>query len=467
MDIILRSMVTGAFACTVLCAPAVFAWQQNNSPTLAAAQVLNAGSSAGASQVWKLPSESSTRLDVLEIKDMDINDVFKMLSARTGMNIIAGKSVQGRVTIFLRDIDVRDALTVILKSNGLAYEEQRGVFEIMTAEDYQQKYGLRFGIETKTEVFDISYGKAEDIVRTIAPMLTRDIGHVEFDAPFNRIVVTDSLPKLEQVKRLIGSMDQKQEEVLIEAKIIQVELKDGFSMGIDWNTILSYKDKSRGTFRSDFSLGSAVSPRSITTIGTLGPQDYQIVLDMIESKSKTRILSSPRIAVINNQEAKIHIGETKPYVTTSLTTPATGPTTTAETVNFIDVGVKLNVTPTIHGDGYVTMKIRPEVSTASLNITTSQKNEIPIVQTSEVDTTIRVKDGVTIIIGGLIKDESLDSNDRIPVLGNIPVLGKLFRKESRSTSKSEIVIFLTPHIISGDVHVDPDKYFSIKGNKPY
>jgi type IV pilus secretin PilQ/predicted competence protein len=419
-------------------------------------------------QVWKLPSEGKgSRLDVLELKDMDINDVFKLLSARTGLNIVAGKTIQGRVTMFLRDVDARDALSIILSSNGLAYEEKRGMLEIMTAQEYEEKHGFKFGVDMNTEVFDISYGKAEDVVKSILSMSTRDLGHIEFDEVTNKIIVTDTLPRLAAMRRVIASMDRKPKEVLIEARIIQVVLKDGFSMGINWSLLLSHTDKVRARTDNDFGLGASVSPKSITTIGTLGSQDYQVILDMIESMGTTRVLSSPRVAVINNQEAKILIGSTKPYVTTSLTTPSSGPTTTAETVNFIDVGVKLNVTPTIHDDGYVTMKIKPEVSSAVDKVTTAQKNEIPIVETSQVDTTVRVKDGITIIIGGLIKDEALEKKNGIPFLGSIPVVGRAFRNEQRSTEKTEIVIFLTPHVISGDIRAEHDQLPLIKGDKPF
>ncbi|MEI8011841.1 MAG: type II and III secretion system protein, partial [Candidatus Omnitrophota bacterium] len=143
----------------------------------------------------------------------------------------------------------------------------------------------------------------------------------------------------------------------------------------------------------------------------------------------------------------------------SATTSNTTSSTTSESVNFIDIGVKLHVTPTIHDDGYITMKIKPEVSTASTSVTSAvTKNEIPIVDTSEVDTTVRVKDGVTIIIGGLIKDESQDINNKIPLLGSIPFVGKVFSHQEKGLAKTEIVIFLTPHIITGDIKDEPSAF---------
>jgi type II secretory pathway component GspD/PulD (secretin) len=150
-------------------------------------------------------------------------------------------------------------------------------------------------------------------------------------------------------------------------------------------------------------------------------------------------------------EARILVGSSKPYVTTTTTAPSSGPVTVSEEVKFIDVGVKLVVTPVIHKDGYITMKIRPEVSSAATSLKTGQNNLIPIVDTSEVETTVRVKDGVTIMIGGLIKEEKSRGDFKVPVLGDIPLVGSAFKSQSRGKEQSEIVIFLTPRIISGDV----------------
>jgi len=130
------------------------------------------------------------------------------------------------------------------------------------------------------------------------------------------------------------------------------------------------------------------------------------VVQALDTFGKSRTLSSPRLAVVNNQEASILIGTSIPYTTSSVTTPSSGPTTSSESVSFIDTGVKLHVTPVIHQDGYVTMKIKPEISNEKpKSFTASDGTVIPIVDTSEVQTTVRVKDGVTIIIGGLMKDE--------------------------------------------------------------
>lgn len=527
-------------------------------------------------------------LDVLELKDMDINDVFKLVSSKTGLNIIAGRNVQGRVTIYLKNVDVHDALHIILEANDLAYIEHRGIMQIVPAGDFERMFGYKFAQNTvrkvialkgmnpndaavllanfkssagkviadeqsnsliiedlpanlkniedflatidvpsqtkafelmfvqadaisariaeiltpkfgtirvdaqsnkifvkdtaakmtdvenlvhmldvprKTQVFELSYMKAEDMIKAVTTLLTKDIGHAEIDAKGNKIVITDITPKLTEIKHVIEALDKQEKEVLIEARIIQVSLTDKMKLGINWDAVVNKWHDLRLT--NDFSLGSSVAPKGVLSIGTMSNDQYSFVMEALDASGKTRLLSSPSIAVVNNHEAKILVGTTKPYVTTTTTTPSSGPTSISETVTFIDVGVKLTVTPTIHKDGYITMKIKPEVSSASTALVTSSKNEIPIVDTSTVDTTIRVKDGVTIVLGGLIKDERSTNSSQVPVLGKVPFVGAAFRQKNDSIEKTEIMVFLTPRIISGDIQADDVNPRLIKDDKVY
>ena len=255
---------------------------------------------------------------------------------------------------------------------------------------------------------------------------------------------------MEEIKNIISAFDQKDKQVLIEAKIVQIVLSDEFKLGIDWQAILrNYEEL---TFTSDFDVLSAVDKSGKVSVGTIDNSNYEIVLQALSTVGVTDILSSPSITAVNNQEAKILVGSTEPYVTSTTTTPSSGPVTTAESVNFIDVGVKLYVTPTIHQDGFVTLKIKPEVSTVTDTLETSNNNTIPIVETSEAETTVLVKDGITIVIGGLIKEEKTKTTKKVPFLGDIPLINIAFKSENDSVSKTELVIFLTPHIVSGDAN---------------
>ena len=465
--------------------------------------------------------KQSMMIDVLELKDMSIADVLKLISKKSGLNIVSGKNVNGRVTIYLKNIDVRDALRIILESNDLAYIEENGIIKVMAGQEFQSIYGYKFGqtLETKiiqlkyakaeqvvpilnqiksqigkvspdtlsnsviivdrmekvvlmedmikrmdipvvTKVFELRYSKAEEVTKKLEGLLSKDIGKIEFDKRSNKLFVTDTDQKLAEVAKMIQAFDVKHPEVLIEAKIIQIDLNDEHKMGVDWEAIVA--NYHTLDLVSQFSILTPTNKKGKLSIGTISNDDYTVLIEALDTVGTTNILSNPRIAVVNNEEAKILVGSNEPYVTTQTTTPASGPTTVAETVNFIEVGVKLFVTPTIHGDGYITMKIRPEVSSAANSLTTSTNNKIPIVETSQAETTVMAKDNATIVIGGLIKEENTKTINKVPLLGDVPFLGFAFRNESKKKKKTEIVIFLTPKIISGDHILEPPSLDKIK-----
>ena len=450
------------------------------------------------------------KIDVLDLKEMDIQDFLKFISQKSGLNVVSGPNVRGKITIYLKDIDIQDALKIILEANDLAYIEESQLIKVMTSKDFELRFGHKFGddmttkiirlryanvldmvtilnqmksltgrvifdhksntlvlmdnpgklaemddlikqidVPIETEVFDLSYANVKDVAEKLSESMTLNVGRVKYDERSNRLVVTDTATKIRDIEKIIKAFDVKEREVLIEAKIIQIVLSDEHKMGVDWEAIVSNYHSL--DLKGGFSVLTSSDKRGKVSIGTLSSDDYTFLLEALETVGKTNILSNPSITAINNKEAKILVGSTQPYVTTTTTTPASGPTTTAETVNFIDVGVKLFVTPTIHEDDFITMK----VSSVTSSLKTSNNNTIPIVETSEAETIVMVKNNVTIVIGGLIKEEKLTTFKKIPFLGDLPLLGLAFRNQEQSVKKTELVIFLTPRIATGDVAQTP------------
>ncbi|NTV30125.1 MAG: type II secretion system protein GspD [Candidatus Omnitrophica bacterium] len=458
-------------------------------------------------------------IDVLDFKQIDIADVLRLISLKVQRNIVASQNVKGRITVYLKDISVLDALRVIVDAYGWAFIEEGDIIKVMTAQEYEERLGEKFGrpltsriynlhygntatvsamlnqikspqgkvlgdeksntmvlmdtpakltemdeiikrldVQTETAVFDLSYATAKDVSAQITPMLTSSLGVIKTDDRSNRLIVTDTARVLEQVRNLIKTFDSRHKEVLIQAKIVQVVLDDEHKMGVDWEAVVSKFKKL--TFKSDFTVLADSDKRGKVSIGTLSDDDFAFMLEALNTVGDTNILSSPRITALNNEEAKILVGSTEPYVTSTTTTTASGPATTAESVNFIDVGVKLYVTPTIHNDGFITIKIKPEVSSATGKITTSNNNTIPIIETSEAQTKVMVKNGVTIVLGGLIKEETVKTEKSVPLLGKLPLLGVAFRSENHLVRKTEIAIFIKPTIISGDTPVQEHQQIS-------
>ena len=451
--------------------------------------------------------------DVLNVKEMDILDLIKIISQKSDLNIIVSPNVSGKVTVYLKNVEVFEALKSIIESYNLAFLRTGNIINIMTAEEYLAKYRSAFGQEFETrilrledakigdvvallnqvkstggkvvaddktstliltdephvldemenivnwvdgmvvtEIFDLVYAEAEDIAAKITEELTPDIGSVRTDKRSNKVIVSDTADKLNEIRQMVRAFDNKDLEVLIEAKIVQVTLSDEFKLGVDWEKLMV--EHHNFNLLSNFDVLQSTDKRGQLSIGTLEKDDYAVMVQALETIGETNILSSPSIATLNNEEAKIIVGSTEPYVTSTTTTPASGPTTTAESVNFIEVGVKLFVTPTIHRDDFITMKVKPEISSVTRNVITSNNNSIPVVETSEAETTVTVKDGVTIFIGGLIRDETINSHNKVPVLGSIPVIGAAFRGQDEFVRKTETVIFLSPKIITGDIPAD-------------
>ncbi len=240
--------------------------------------------------------------------------------------------------------------------------------------------------------------------------------------------------------------------MLIEVRILQIILNPKYDYGIDWSNPFGNRHNRywrNMNVKSKFPISSTVS-----SVGTLGSITYgalnadflQFNISALKQVSDSKVIARPRLTATNNQEANIHIGDTIPYVTS--TTTGTGDTATvSEAINFIDVGIKLKVTPTINDDGYVTMKIRPEISSRTKDIETPQGAEIPQVNTTFVETTAIVRDGETVIIGGLKQLTNSLSKQGIPGLMDVPIAGNLFKNEGKELKDTELVIFLTPHIV--------------------
>lgn len=455
----------------------------------------------------------------LDVKNMDIIDVLKILADKGNFNLSISERVRGRITLFLKDVSVGDALEIVLASGNLAYEIKGNIINVMTERDYELKYGRKYWDTRETKVFNLQYAKpskvkefltqvaskvgkviidestgtlvvmdipekiremveiirkvdkplkikviklnylpVEKVEQKIEQMLTQDVGIAKIDEATNKIIVVDYPEKVEEVERMIKAFDEKPLQVLIDAKIIEIKPFKKFYAGINWDYWIEKYFRIAGSF-------SMPSPENTTeklSFGTIGigdvsqKGDYSAIIDFLQNFGETNVLSTPRILALNNQEAKILVGTKEVYITSTVSQSGTGTAITSQSVNFVDVGVKLYVTPTINRQGYITMKIKPEISSAERVTLQSEgtSTDVPIVTTTEAETSVIVKDGVSIFIGGLKKIEKADTKKQIPFLGNIPGLGVFFRNTKKEWSKNELVIILTPKIVSGDKSIE-------------
>ncbi len=372
------------------------------------------------------------------------------------------------------------ALFEVLKSElgRLLVDPESGTVLVMDSEENIKRMETALqALEEKrhVKVYNLKYAKAIDVEARLKTRLdNKKVGTVNADERTNAVIVETLPDRMKEIDEVVAALDQKTKEVLIEAKIVKVTLNDSDAQEISWEGLFNSLNgtgfignhginpvfRVGQSFVDDF-VRIPVTARPTTgtknfisenlVFGNLGDngEDFEVLLKYLRTIGNTKILSSPKIAAINNQEAKIHVGEKQAYVTTTTTTGQTT-TTTAESVTFIDVGIQLAVTPTINDDGFVTMKIKPEISSVVDFLVTPSGNRIPIVDSSLAETTVMVKDGVSIIIGGLRRDERVESRKKVPFLGDVPLLGKPFNSFTKEVIHTELLIVMTPHIVYGD-----------------
>lgn len=478
---------------------------------------------ASSARAGQITQEEKGKIS-LDLKGMDVIEVLKMLATKGGLNLVIGNDVKGRVTIFLKSVDIMDALDIILVANDLAYDRRGEIIYIMSQKDYEALYGEKYSdkkevrifhlkyakaaevskalnqiktkigkvvvdegsnsvvviespivmrnmadtvtsvdLPTKTKIISIKYAKVADLKTKVQESLTKGVGTMQIDERTNKIAVTDLESRMDDLSAMIEAFDSKPLQVLIEAKIVEVTLDDQFKMGIDWEAVLKNVNQNVNIQNAFQIASTGFVPGAQVLIGTLGAnEDFAAMIQILKTVGDANLLSSPRITAVNNQEAKILVGSSQPYATSAVT-QGTSTSTTATNLTFLDVGVKLYVTPTINDDDIVTMKIKPEVSSKSgdyiyyvsggSSTTSAYSNKVPVISTTQAETVVTVRDGTTIIIGGLIKDERSTTVAKVPVLGDIPMLGMMFKRTENEIKKQELVIFLTPHIMSGETDV--------------
>ncbi|MFH1753539.1 MAG: secretin N-terminal domain-containing protein, partial [Candidatus Omnitrophota bacterium] len=329
------------------------------------------------------------------------------------------------------------ALEAILTVNGLVYSINNDIIYVSP--------GGNEVVELKSEVIFMKYTKAAEAI----PMIRKTIsakGDVKPDMLANSLIVTDYPVNIQRVKDLLDKIDVAPRQIIIEAKIADITSSDLSHLGVTWE--VDY-DPGFGLFDSNALLdlvgGVALPEQSTSLTGgqfTLSAFDFKglkltATIDALIRDGKANLLASPSIAVLNGQEARIIIGERYPIRQRTQTT-----TGTTESTMFVDIGTTLRVTPQINSDGYITMRVHPEVSSLE-----EQLDAGPRITTREADTTVRIKEGDTLVIGGLIRQSKQGTIDRIPILGYIPIIGYFFSRREKNDEQKELAVFITPRIL--------------------
>ncbi|MGB8227089.1 MAG: hypothetical protein WCE45_09560 [Sedimentisphaerales bacterium] len=381
-------------------------------------------------------------------KDMSIRDALRFLAAKYQKNIIPSAQVVGKLNVTsLYDVTFEQALDAIL-GRDYRYEINGDFIRVYTAEEYGKI--VKDSTRMTSRVFELYYINAAEVKALITPILSEsgkiasttaaatdtEAGKGGDTASMrDTIVVYDFPERLDQIGQMIKKVDVKPQQILIEVTVLEATLSETTNFGIDWTKVA-------GLTSGTFSLSPIDLSNTAATVFTAGIGNDRLtaVISAQEGITDTTILANPKIMALNKQAGYINIGEERGY--TASTTQAQ---TTTTSVEFLISGTILKFRPFICDNGYIRMEINPELSTGTLQDVNSG---LPLKTITTVKTNIMVKDGKTIIIGGLFKEQLTSNNTQVPVVGDLPIIGALFKSTSDASVRKETVVLITPHIIN-------------------
>ena len=434
----------------------------------------------GPACVTAFAADVEPRLDnkvSIDAQDANLADILTILAEQSGFNIVTGSELSqdednsdfDRITLHLVDTPISEALDLVVRAAGLSYEKVGSSFIVASPDKIQQEVGLN------SYVIPLSFANAAEVVEMVGDLTES----AQVDPMNNAVILRTSTKVYEEVRDVISMVDVPVPQIMLEAKVIEVTVDDDELIGIDWGklnditTILAENGQARqdwmvpedwGTPTSDqgwknneggpwlwmneiqVNRGATPStapfqPLTLDNVGQFSRQmtAFDITMNFMLRNNRASILASSKVATLNNREANLEVVDVVSYVFNA------GGQTEQITVKESEVGILLSILPQINPDGWITTAVAPEVS--SIVDWIGPNKDIPRVKRRRGETTVRVRDGESIIIAGLLETQRQRSVDRVPILSKMPFIGGLFRSHSENISKTDLVIQITPHIL--------------------
>src|SRR3989475_811412 len=366
-------------------------------------------------------------IKLLEFRGVSLSDVLTALSKLCGFNLVTDSSVQGTITLRLLDVTCEEALRFVLEANGLAFRRLGKNLIVGSAEKLAPPPEV-----PETISYHLSYGDVNAIRAAVAAAVPGV--RVAVDPRTNALLITGTSAQHEEVVKVLGSLDIKIPQVVIQVNVVEI------------NTTA---ERNLGLFDSTTGIGTGAGFGNVVLDSanrriTFTLTDTSLInfrLQALINEGKARILTAPRVATLDGNKATIVLGQKIPVFTS---TTVGGQLQT--TVSYQDVGVKLVTTPRVNSDEVITLALTPEVSTLGAPVTSGGQQAF-IVNTRNADTVLIVADGRTIVLGGLIDRSERTTILKVPLLGDIPILGELFRSSDTTTAETEVIFMITPQIV--------------------
>lgn len=374
----------------------------------------------------------------MNVVNTEVRDVLTALASVGGVSIVADDSAAGKITIHLANVPFETALDLVTKTKGLVYQRMGHVIVVATPEKLSKGFG-------NVQIIKINYAKASEIKKTLALIIPED--RLKVDEATNSIVFSGSLSEANSIRSTLEELDIPYRQISLEAQVVSINKNSGSNLGIDWKwSGLPAKTEYDTSSTSGSTTTKTTVTREYPGVITFGrtPEGrpfeftFQATLNALITKGDAKLLAKPNITTIDGKEANILIGDRIPVLVEKT---ENGKTT--NTIEYVEAGIRLKYTPRINADGLITAAVHTEVSTPTL----VAEMKAYRISTREAETNVRMKDGETMVIGGLINTEESGGKNRIPGLADLPILGKLFESNSRTKSETEVMIFLTARIV--------------------
>lgn len=376
-----------------------------------------------------LPLQAASGKVSISLQDVEIQDVMKMLSKQQRVNIFVSDGVEGKISINLYDMDVTDAIRAISEAAGYAVEQRNGSY-FLVERDEVGKYN-QSGM-TQVRSFKVQYTNPAQVEGILKEHLS-SYGKITTLIQRGLLIVEDKPAYLEQIEFLLNEIDREPKQILIEAKILEVTLTDGESFGLDWTKFFTHNDGD-----GSFGIQNLANPGSPGLFFQFISPDIEIALDALKTSGRLHTLSTPKLLAMEDRTAETVVGTQLGYrVTTTINQ------VTSESIEFLETGIILKVIPSVDRQGRILLEIHPEVSDGVVS-----DDGIPSKSTTQLSTRMLVPDGQTVFLGGLIRRNTNESREGVPVLGDLPGVGKLFSNSSKRVAATEIVVLITPKVVN-------------------
>ena len=408
-------------------------------------------------------------------QELPLIDALALFARSNQLNIVTGPEITGSVTVDFHNLPLERAMSALLEAHGYFWEHHENLIKVQKFKtatmnvDYirlirggtgqnraQMNSGSTTGGSGSQETGQITVNQQdeikfwEELEKQIQTLMSKD-GRLVINKLSGTIQVTDWYKRIDEIKNFLKNVHQAlHRQVQIEARIYEVNLNDNYSLGIDWSKINFYGTSGNIGLANIITapFGGFIAKAATTTI-SFADGSFDGVLEALQEQGEIRVVSQPRVVTLNNQPALIKVATDQPFFTSTISQGTAGsPNIVTEQARSVTVGLVLSVTPQVSDNGWIMLDVTPiisrlrEISTSPLQTATA-----PVLDVKQSSGLVRLKDGEMIIIGGLIQEESSETERKVPILGDIPFLGRLFTGTYTVKTKSELVIFISPKIV--------------------